>query len=990
MRPSPNLAFPKRRPARRRIVVLALITLALAGIYPGAAVTTAQQGEDGTLSPTARSQIAALMAEKEARTPAERKVNSNLLYAARQHGGIRINALIAGLRTGVEVAADATTEVDITAHVSDALLARLRTVGARAISAYPAYRSVRAAVPIGQVVAIAGWSDVIFVQPKQDAMIADAGAPAARPGASAEAADLLAAVTPALLPTLRPDFAERAARVRSRLSAALAPSATQGLTTTIATNHSEGDVAHRADLARQTYGYVGSGVKVCVLSDGVNSLAAVQAAGDLPDVTVLPGQAGSGNEGVAMLEIVHDLAPGARLFYATAFTSIASFADNIKTLRNTYGCDVLVDDVSYPTIESPFQLGQAPNVVSNTNGGIVAQAVNDVTASGALYFSSAGNSGNLNDGTSGVWEGDFADGGSSNLSSGGNLLDFDPGPGVQPYNVITSGSTYQVTLFWSDPLGGSGNDYDLFLIDSNGINVVGLSNNMQTGTQDPREFIRGPTSYGQRVVVVQRTGAQNRYVQINTNRGKLQFSTAGQTGGHAAALQGFGVAATGTQRPALAFNSAATVENFSSDGPRRYFFTPSGAAITPGNLSSTGGAVAQKPDLTAADGVSCLAPGFKPFLGTSAAAPHAAAIAALLRSAKPGITPAQIRALLTTAPGAIDIEAPGVDRDTGAGVIDALAAMQALAPAPVPLLSMGDVTFREGALSDGNGMIDPGESVDVAVPLTNTTLATATDVRVAVESLNDPALATMLYGGPIGYGALASGAGGGGASKSFAALLAPGVPCGTTLTFKITATFGGGGANSPQVFFARTTVGALTIATTLDGTAPQPRAAQPAYTTATGTQTGRLSRSGVASDCASGSSFPGVNSGTGERRYDAFTFTNPSASPACVTVRLTMPGYVGANGLFAVAYGGGGYTPANPSANYLADPGDNADPQNPQTFSFLVPAGEQFTIVVHEIDPGTAIGPELGAYTLAVEGPGVYLCAAPPRQPVVYIPRISR
>ena len=66
-----------------------------------------------------------------------------------------------------------------------------------------------------------------------------------------------------------------------------------------------------------------------------------------------------------------------------------------------------MDDVGY-FVESPFQDGQGPAVVSPTNGGVVTQAVKDVAALGAMYFSSAGNSGNLNDGTSGVWEGDFS------------------------------------------------------------------------------------------------------------------------------------------------------------------------------------------------------------------------------------------------------------------------------------------------------------------------------------------------------------------------------------------------------------------------------------------------------------------------------------------------------------------------------------------------------------------------------------------------------
>jgi hypothetical protein len=121
----------------------------------------------------------------------------------------------------------------------------------------------------------------------------------------------------------------------------------------------------------------------------------------LAQVTVLDGQSGvpANGEGTAMLEIVHDLAPGAGLYYATAFNGPASFANNIRQLQAA-GCDIIVDDVYYFN-ETPFQ------------DGIIAQAVNDVTANGALFFSSAGNSGNKNDGQSGVWEGDFLDSGQS-------------------------------------------------------------------------------------------------------------------------------------------------------------------------------------------------------------------------------------------------------------------------------------------------------------------------------------------------------------------------------------------------------------------------------------------------------------------------------------------------------------------------------------------------------------------------------------------------
>ena len=122
---------------------------------------------------------------------------------------------------------------------------------------------------------------------------------------------------------------------------------------------------------------------MCAISDGVGSLAGRQATGDLPAIVdILPGQAGSGDEGTAMLEIIYDLAPGARLGYATAVGGLAAFAQNVLDLADPAkgACTIIVDDISYAA-ESPFQ------------DGAVAQAVNTVTAAGVAYFSSAANSG---------------------------------------------------------------------------------------------------------------------------------------------------------------------------------------------------------------------------------------------------------------------------------------------------------------------------------------------------------------------------------------------------------------------------------------------------------------------------------------------------------------------------------------------------------------------------------------------------------------------
>src|SRR5262249_48166273 len=143
----------------------------------------------------------------------------------------------------------------------------------------------------------------------------------------------------------------------------------------------------RADVARSSFNVDGTGVKVGVLSDSFNCTNSPAggaptdvASGDLSTVTVvqeISSCTGATDEGRAMLQIVHDVAPGASLAFASAFNGEAAFANNIKALKNA-GAKVIVDDVFYYD-EPMFQ------------DGIVAQAVDNVVAGGAAYFSAAGN-----------------------------------------------------------------------------------------------------------------------------------------------------------------------------------------------------------------------------------------------------------------------------------------------------------------------------------------------------------------------------------------------------------------------------------------------------------------------------------------------------------------------------------------------------------------------------------------------------------------------
>ena len=655
-----------------------------------------QPAEDNGIAPSAAAQIESLIREKETRTPAERKIDSQLLYAWRMQQGLPVAPGVQTLEVDVPYAADGHVIVEVSAKaLTPNLLAQLNGLSSEVKETGPA--NVEVHVALSQVEQIAADPDVLWVQPRQGRFTSRVG-----PRPSRDQMISRAERRKAVLESLRAALAARTPPRQTDTPGQILftpglvdlPPQENLVGTGAGSVSSQADQTHRAAIFRAVTGFNGAGVRIGVLSDGVQSLADAQASGDLGPVTVLPGQTGAGDEGTAMLELIHDVAPGAQLFFATAFTSITSFASNILALRAA-GCDIIVDDVGY-FVESPFQDGQTAGATT-TNGGVVTQAVKDVAAAGAMYFSSAGNSGNLNDGTSGVWEGDFVAGGAAGSPvSAGTFHRF---TGVQDFDTLLTAGSGPINLFWSDPLGASVNDYDLFRLNSAGTVVAAAGTNIQDGNDDPYEQMSNATS-SPRVVIVKKSTAAARFLHLNANRGTFSVATAGQTHGHAATsnIFTFDVAATyqGFAYP-NAHSTANVVETFSSDGPRRVFYLGNGAPITPGNVSSTGGAVLQKPDMTAADGVFVTGAGDFPgqFFGTSASAPNAAAIMALIKSANPGFTQSQLRnALFATA---IDIEAPGVDRDSGIGIV------MANAPQPGCTFTSGSV-LSPGAIG-GTGTI---------------------------------------------------------------------------------------------------------------------------------------------------------------------------------------------------------------------------------------------------------------------------------------------
>lgn len=570
------------------------------------------QSSSPTISPEAMSQIQALEQEKASRNAIERKIDSQILIALRAKRGA-YTSKVPNLRSGVTT--DEAGRIKVVIHTvspisnSTGLINTIKAIaGVEIINAPGSLNRITALVPLDLVETIAALTNVRMVQG-----------------------------------FIEPGVSSLEVQPRTNTGSA----------------NSEGDIAHAAANVRAAYRVNGSGVKIGVISDSYNNLGGAYSdinSGNLPasGVTLVgSGDLASGgkDEGRAMLQLIHDLSPGAQLYFATGFNSEADMANNIRALANA-GVQIIVDDVYW--VSSPA-----------LQNGPIAQAVNEVASIGVLYISSAGNGGNYNDGTSGVWEGDFKETGAA--FGRGTAHSF----GGAIANTLTAQSGY-ITLQWSDTFYNSTNDYDLYVLDSTGSQVIGASTNIQAGNAFPFEYT-GPQAAGSRLVVVRASG-QARYLRLDTDRGRLTYNTAGQIWGHPAAEGAIAVAATNATGRNSAFTGGAAnpVETFSSDGPRRVFFNANGSAITPGNFLSTGGTVRQKPDITAADGVATSFPAypnsyFNPFYGTSAAAPHVAAIAALVKSYKPNLTASQIRNILTST--ALDIEAGGYDRDSGYGIV---------------------------------------------------------------------------------------------------------------------------------------------------------------------------------------------------------------------------------------------------------------------------------------------------------------------------------
>ncbi|MFB3045908.1 MAG: PKD domain-containing protein [Acidiferrobacterales bacterium] len=410
----------------------------------------------------------------------------------------------------------------------------------------------------------------------------------------------------------------------------------------------EGDAILNADALR-ALGFDGSGAKVGVISDGVDNRASAQATGDLPANIITVTHAGSGDEGTAMLEIVHDLAPGADLGFCGPSTSL-EMIQCVNDLAGVFGADIIVDDLFF-FLEPYFEDGP------------IAQAVANAVAGDVVYASSAGNHAQEH------YQGQYVDSsdgrGSHDISPGNNTFD-------------VTGAAVIVVVQWSNPFGLAGDNYELCFATETPAECA-LFNTLQNGDDDPIEAALFDCAGG--------CDLQVRLVSGNpqTLEAFFLFGTldaadrviAGGIVGHAAIPGALATAAIAASDP-----GNDTIESFSSRGPSEIVFP----------VVET----REKPDVAAIDGVSVTgAGGFpSPFFGTSAAAPHVAGVAALLKG---GFTTAAeiVDALKDSA---VDLGVPGTDTTFGAGRIDALAAARQLNGPPNSTIDTptGDVTITAG------------------------------------------------------------------------------------------------------------------------------------------------------------------------------------------------------------------------------------------------------------------------------------------------------
>jgi len=374
----------------------------------------------------------------------------------------------------------------------------------------------------------------------------------------------------------------------------------------------------------QSSGIKGTGVKVAILDAGFAGYDTRVASGELPTgVTVKSFRAdgditgGAEKHGTACAEIVYDVAPGAQL-YLVNFQTEVELGNAINYLVSQ---GVTVVSASWVFSGSFRGNGQ----------GTIDDMVNNARASGIFWAAAAGNQAQMH------WSNYYND---TNANNWHNYATDDEGNTI----VAQEGQNIDVYLTW-DRWPTTNQNYDVYLYRSSDNVMVASSASTQDGTQAPSESFRYtvPTGKGGNywIGIFNRGSAGDARFELLCFQYFLQYQTpVGSLGGQPAD-------ATGAMTVGAVPYNSTTLEDFSSRGP------------------TIDGRV--KPDIVAPDKVSTATYGAQGFLGTSAAAPHVAGAAAILKGAYPAYTPANIQNSLQNS--ATDLGIPGRDYWFGSGLL---------------------------------------------------------------------------------------------------------------------------------------------------------------------------------------------------------------------------------------------------------------------------------------------------------------------------------
>ncbi|TWT31427.1 GEVED domain-containing protein [Blastopirellula retiformator] len=459
---------------------------------------------------------------------------------------------------------------------------------------------------------------------------------------------------------------------------------------------SQGDASMLTDEVRAEYGYDGAGQKIGVLSDSYNALggeAADIATGDLPGagnpegyttpVQVLQDYISidSSDEGRGMMQLVHDVAPAADLAFTTAFTGKAGFAQGIYDLAAA-GSTVIVDDVGYAN-EPWF------------SDGMIALAADSVVQNNVAYFTSAGNSaresyesdyrvGNTYN------EGDFASATGAPTFFGGTSHDFDPGSGVDDRQSITLApqSFVTLTMQWDDTFltdGGiaSSSVVDIYVLSGN--TVVAGGTDLNVDAFEGFNVINATDSAATYdIMIVSYSGdlpTRLKYVQYRGAMAVNEYDTASGTAlGHSNAEYAMSIGAAYYLETPVFGTAPAAIESFSSAGGTPILLDQAGNHITPNYRQTVDVVGPDGSDTTFFGGGDSDATGFPNFFGTSAAAPHVAALAALMRQANTSLSALEVNDILRET--ATDMDDPttsgfdvGFDTGTGYGYVNGIEAV---------------------------------------------------------------------------------------------------------------------------------------------------------------------------------------------------------------------------------------------------------------------------------------------------------------------------